>query len=186
MVITAFALQLRLLFLTVSVRIWKLLLTVLMTGVSRCLDETQAEARGLDLDIQEKAAPVRKHRNTLRICDEGSGLHVHEDMYPYRFYEVAGTAHSSLDDRYLPEVWQHMARIEQFLTGNDDSTYVSKFYGKNLEPERLKLHRGGLIDIARQRNQPVKTFQDVVEMLSGWGRGEERGGILYILNTSCT
>lgn len=77
------------------------------------------------------------------------------------------TAHSSLDDKYPPEMWQHMARIEQFSTGNDDSTYVSKFYGQDLIPDRLQPHRGVLMDIASKGNTAVKTVQGVVNMLSG-------------------
>lgn len=46
-----------------------------------------------------------------------------EDMYRQRFYEVAGKGHSTLNDRYLPEMWEHIADIQQFLPENNESMY---------------------------------------------------------------
>lgn len=47
--------------------------------------------------------------------------------------------------------------------------YSPKFYRQDIELEHPKLHRGMLIDIARQRNTLGKAFPDVVVMLScGW------------------
>lgn len=49
-------------------------------------------------------------------------------------------------------------------------TYVLKFHGQDLEPERLQLHHGMLID-KTTRNTPKK-FEHVEEML--WGdKGEQ-------------
>lgn len=52
-------------------------------------------------------------------------------MYRQRFYEIVDEVHTSLDDKYPPEMEQHMAHIEQFLKGNDDSKYMSNVYGQH-------------------------------------------------------
>lgn len=59
-----------------------------------------------------------------------------------------------------------MAHCKQLLAGNDDSTYVLKFKGQNVEPRCLQLHYGMFIYIAKQHNIPMKMFQDIVEMTS--------------------
>lgn len=58
-----------------------------------------------------------------------------------------------------------MADAEKFLTRNDDRRNSPKVYWKGFEPERLQIHRGVLIHLARQRNKPMKIFQDVIEVL---------------------
>lgn len=65
-----------------------------------------------------------------------------------------------------------MAHIERFLTGGEDSKYICEFYGNDLEPRRLELHRVMLTDIAKQRDTPLNKFQDAVELFSG-ASGEE-------------
>lgn len=60
---------------------------------------------------------------------------------------------------FTPDIWQHTAHIEQFLTAYEDSTTCRKFYGKDLEPECLQIHRAISSDIAKQ-NQKSKTSEN--------------------------
>lgn len=67
-----------------------------------------------------------------------------------------------------------MADLEQFLTGNDDSTSVSKFCGKNLKPVLPSTHLSTCIDKARRPTTPVEPFHDAVEMVSSNEGGQLR------------
>lgn len=59
-----------------------------------------------------------------------------------------------------------------------ENTSVS--FGNEFEPRRPELHRDMLIDIARQRNVPMSTFQDAVQLFSGPSGEELRALILEV------
>ena len=62
------------------------------------------------------------------------------------------TLTSGLDDRFPSAVFEHMADIEKFLTGQSDGDMIVDFCKDDLDAERLRLHRDMFLDIARQRN----------------------------------
>lgn len=71
-----------------------------------------------------------KKKNELLFQDKGR-LHdeLTVDLYlTYFFRPPAVLRHSVLYSRYPPEMWLHMAHIDQFLTENVDSPCVSKLY----------------------------------------------------------
>lgn len=147
-------------------------LNELRKGFAPFWNNTSTEAA--ELDIDEPSASMRRKR--LCRYDSGSVGHVHpsfEDMCRQRFYEAIDAVHSSLDERYPLSTWQHMAHIECLLTGGEERCKcLCEFYGNDLEPRHLELHRDMLIDIVKQRNMPMSTFQDAVELFSG-ASGEE-------------
>uniref|UniRef100_A0A147BCI9 Putative tick transposon n=1 Tax=Ixodes ricinus TaxID=34613 RepID=A0A147BCI9_IXORI len=144
-------------------------ITELRQTFSRFWEEALEEAD--KVDVEDPSVTVVRQKKTPRRYEEGSAAHVFPsvmDMYRQRYNEVLDTVLSSLRNRYPPGVWQHMAHIEQFAIGNEDLTYVTKFYGDDLEPGRLLLHRDMLIDIVKQHNPaPLQTFHDVVQIFSG-------------------
>lgn len=131
--------------------------------------------------VVDPCVPAARRKKTPHRYQEGSSAHVFtsaEDMYRQRYYEVLDTVLSSLSDRYLPEMWQHMSHIEQFATGKQDEAYITQFYGDDLERGRLVLHRDMLIDIvSQQKSAPLHTFKDVVQMFSG-EKGEHLRNLL--------
>ncbi|XP_040077567.1 zinc finger MYM-type protein 1-like [Ixodes scapularis] len=122
-----------------------------------------------EMEIGAPSVPKRT-RQAPRRYDEGSHAHDFnspEAFYRQWFYLVIDTVHASLRTRFPPEMWHHMTQVEQFVTGETDSTYLCEFCKGDLNAVRLQLHRDMLLDIAKQRATSLVTFQDVVDLLSG-------------------
>ncbi|KAJ4426365.1 hypothetical protein ANN_27179 [Periplaneta americana] len=60
----------------------------------------------------------------------------------------------------------HLVKIEQFLLGKEDSSYITSFYTDDFDCVRLTLHRDILLDVVKQHNVTLDSFESVVQYLS--------------------
>ena len=95
------------------------------------------------------------------------------ELYRQRYFEIIDTLISGLDDRFPSAVFEHMADIEKFLTGQSDGDMIVDFYKNDLDAERLRLHRDMFLDIARQRNAELASFRDALTVFRGSGAGQD-------------
>lgn len=82
------------------------------------------------------------------------------------YFEVVDQTVSSFKSRFPPETMSHLVKIEQFLLGKEDSSYVTSFYGDDFDCVRLTLHRDILLDVVKQHNVTLDSFESVVQYLS--------------------
>ena len=78
------------------------------------------------------------------------------------------TVTSSLSSRFHTDSNTHMIRVEQFLVTHHSSDNVSeilKFYGNNIDADRLLLHRDMLFDIMQSKHVVASCLSDIVTFL---------------------
>jgi len=89
-----------------------------------------------------------------------------KDKFKVSFYEVLDITISSLNDRFQKNVINHLCSLEKFIIGEDKLiTDVIKFYGTDLNNEKLLLHRDMLLDIAKSREIPISSTQNAIDFL---------------------
>ena len=113
---------------------------------------------------------LSRSRKVSRRFDESSNALFHaeaKDNYRQLYYEVLDYVISGLSDRFEPDaIAVHLTNIENFLFGKrKDSVYIARTYKDDINAPRLTLHRDLLINRAMSAGQPLKSFNDVVELL---------------------
>lgn len=89
----------------------------------RIWNETQAQSNEFDLDVEEQVAPVPRQMEAPRRFYDGFVHHVFHTatayMYRQRFYDMANTVRTSLDDGPSPEMLQHLAHTYRAVLNSE-------------------------------------------------------------------
>lgn len=89
-----------------------------------------------------------------------------QEKFRVLYYEVVDQTITSLKTRFPPETMSHLVKMEQFLLGLEDNSYVISKYGDDFDGIRLTLHRDILLDVIKQHNVTLNSFESVVQYLS--------------------
>lgn len=108
----------------------------------------------------------------LVMCSAGYVFHYPDDMYHHLYYFLLT----------WPISHRHAAVHHQYWAISHwkcrQHTYVSQFYGSDVQAECAKLHQDVLVDTARQRNEPaIRTHGNVVQTIRG-EKGEHPRGLI--------
>ena len=113
---------------------------------------------------------LSRPRKVSRRVDESSNAFFYaeaNDNYKQLYYEVLDSVISGLSNRFEADgTTVHSTNIENFLIGKrKESDYIARTYKDDINGPRLILHRDLLNDRAMSTGQPLKSFNDVVELL---------------------
>jgi len=95
-------------------------------------------------DVSEGARPLKVNEPKLqrprkvprRLDDNSTTQHYFTsvaELYRQRYFEIIDTLTSGLDDRFPSAVFEHMADIEKFLTGQSEGDRIVGFYMDDLD-----------------------------------------------------
>lgn len=88
-----------------------------------------------------------------------------EEVHRQLYFEVLGTAATSVDCRFSPSVFKYMHDVDDFVTGQQNCESIIEFHGDDLDETRATLHQDVCIDIAKQQGVCLQRFDDVVHFI---------------------
>lgn len=127
---------------------------------------TESVDKAKKLNIEEPILP--RSRKMPKRYDEGSDPYVFETpekMFRQIFFEIIDLTVNSLKNRFQKDVMEHISEFEAFAVGKADAEETVKFYGSDLDKDKLTLHRDMFLDVCKSKNEKVSNIQDVVNIL---------------------
>jgi hypothetical protein len=122
-----------------------------------------AAALGVD------APDVPRVRRAPRRLDDGAQAHhfqTPEDFYRQQYIALIDAATAGIEDRFKSSTWNFLSQVESaFIKQPIDTTFISNFYGSDLDADRLQLHVGMFHDVMLQKHEQVNNIGDIVNVL---------------------
>ena len=86
-----------------------------------------------------------------------------EQRYRSLYFEIIDKIVNCLASRFETEAYNFLLEVEQFLLGSDASKdKILQFYGKDIDSDRLLLHRGMLHEMLQNEGKVVENIEDII------------------------